>query len=68
MYYLSARMREARKESIYRAYVTDMMYYNNQNKTLTARYIDILENKPTDDRSGDEIAADVITRLGLKVI
>lgn len=39
-----------------------------EDKTLTCRYADIMFNKEeeVDNRSGDEIAADIIIRAGLK--
>ena len=36
-----------------------------EQKTLTTRYIELLYHKE-DTRSGDEIAADIINRFGLK--
>lgn len=32
------------------------------------RYIDIIEPKPQDNRTGAEIAADVIKKAGLKIV
>lgn len=37
------------------------------NKRLTVRYEDIINPKPIDTRTGDEIALDVIQKLKLKV-
>lgn len=36
--------------------------------TSKTRYYDILHPAPVDDRSADEVAADVIGRMGLKVV
>ena len=36
-------------------------------KTITKRFIDLIEPKPQDTRSGDEIAIDFIKRAGLKI-
>lgn len=55
------------EEVAYRVYVADSLYYQAENKQLTKRYMDIIRPKPVDTRTGDEIALDVITRLGLKV-
>lgn len=35
---------------------------------IQARYIDIIKPKPKDTRTGDEIAADVIKKAGLKLV
>ena len=43
------------------------IYLYGQGKAYGVSYTDILSPKKIDDRSGDEIAADVIKRLGLKV-
>lgn len=50
----------------YRIYVTDALYVIS-NGRLSKRYYDIANvPKPReDDRTGDEIAADVIERIGL---
>lgn len=60
-------------DDIYRAYITDAlqaitgntaMYAGGQ--TIQQRYYDII-NKKTDNRTGDEIAADLIKRAGLEI-
>lgn len=50
-------------------YVTDTMYYQNQNKVITERWMDIVNGNihHEEEKSGDDIASDVISRLGLKV-
>ena len=55
------------EDMAYRIYITDSLYYEAQGKALTQRYIDIIHPAPVDPRSGDEIAMDVIGRLGLQV-
>lgn len=55
------------EEVKYRNYVADILYWRGQGKTLTVTYDDILHPKPVDNRTGDEIAVDVITTLGLKL-
>lgn len=65
MRYTVARYNENQREVAYRIYVTDSL------KALTgssARYADFLENKPVDNRSGKEIADDIIKRAGIEVI
>lgn len=49
----------------YRTYLTDTLFYQAQNQRLTARYYDII-NKKVDNRTGDEIVADVIAGAGLR--
>ena len=45
-------------------YVTDSIFYYNQNKALQERYYDLIhQTHVEDERSGDEIALDIITRL-----
>ncbi|MCQ2369207.1 MAG: hypothetical protein MJ007_01880 [Paludibacteraceae bacterium] len=38
-----------------------------EGKMLNARYVDLLQHKPIDTRTGDEIALDIIERLDIKV-
>lgn len=35
---------------------------------ITAKLADIINPKPVDDRTGEEIAADIINRAGIEVI
>ena len=35
---------------------------------ITAKFADIINPKPVDDRAGEEIAADIIKRAGIEVI
>lgn len=50
---------------MYRAYVTDSLYYQAHGQCLTERWIEKIMPTAKDERSGDEIAADVIARAGL---
>lgn len=52
-------------EFAYRAFVTDSIPLAVQQKYLVNRWVDAVERKPVDDRTGDEIAADIILRAGL---
>lgn len=64
MRYTVARYNENQREEAYRIYVTDSL------KALTgasARYADLLEEKPTDTRSAKEIADDILSRAGIEV-
>lgn len=66
MRYTATRYKREKREEAYRFYVTDSLSYGPQNKYITQRYADLIKPKATDNRSGDEIAADVIRTLGLK--
>ena len=50
---------------IYRVYVSDALYWQGQNKTLSKRWAELIEKKPVDTRTPEEIAADIIARAGL---
>lgn len=52
----------------YRIYVTDSLNLTPQNKYLTVRYADLIKPRgKVDTRTGDEIAAQVINDLGLRI-
>lgn len=62
-------------ETTYRAYVTDALKIIAENTAKYAggshpkvRYIDLVDPKPKDTRSGAEIAADVIKKAGLTLV
>ena len=67
MRYVRAKYIEYMESKAYRIYISDTLYYYTDNKRLQNRYVDLLKPKKVDNRSGDEIALDVITRLNLKV-
>lgn len=52
-------------------YITDHLYYSGKGMHLTVRFCDLMDKNYSstkqDDRTGDEIAADVINRMGLKL-
>lgn len=59
---------------IYRVYMTDAAKAfvgntarANGGQELTRRWVDLIDIKPTDNRTGDEIALDVINKAGLKL-
>lgn len=56
------------RETAFRLYVTDTLYYSARGQILTERYADLVKITKNDNRSGEEIAADVIKRAGLVVI
>lgn len=70
-----ARLEKQAKANAFRIYVTDALQVIAENtakinggKTLKKRYYDLLHPQPVDNRSGEEIALDVIKKLGLEVI
>ena len=69
-----ARLNEREKTEAYRIYVTDALRVVAENTArfasgnyIKARYADIIEPKKQDNRTGDEIVADIIKRAGLVV-
>ena len=68
MAYLKERLKAENEGIAYRYYISDSLFYIGQNMHLTKKYRDIIHPPKEDTRTGDEIAMDVITRAGLKVI
>lgn len=66
MRYVKAKYSQYRQELEYRIYITDSLYYNGENKRLTYRYAESLIPKYEDNRTGDEIALEVIEKLNLR--
>ena len=68
MRYVEARIDEYNREEAYRIYVTKSLQLAPQSKHLQVSYLDILNPQKikVDDRSGDEIVADVMKSAGLK--
>lgn len=66
---------EEAKEQAFRVYVTDALKCLSENtvrvaggSVINVRYFDMLHPEQMDTRTGDEIAADVIKKAGLKVV
>lgn len=75
MRYAMARFNQHQRDLAYRIYVTDCLRIISENtaKTgggsyITAKFADIINPKPVDNRTGEEIAADIIKRTGIEVI
>lgn len=68
MRYVEARLTRDNRDSVYRIYVTDALQGIPQQKFSNKRYIDLIQPVKVDTRTGDEIAAEVIKKLGLKVV
>lgn len=65
MRYVVARLEFYYRDMTYRFYIADSLQNIPQNKYIGKRLYDIIYPTPVDTRSGDEIAADVINKLGL---
>ena len=65
---------EEQEKRAFEVYVTDTLQMISKNTAnyaggsyVTGRYIDIVNPKPEDNRTGDEIVLDIIRRAELKV-
>lgn len=72
MNFITAFFKKEREELAYKSYIADSLKVLSENtgRGINVRFIDVLEklNKPKDNRSGAEIAAEVIKKAGLAVI
>ncbi len=76
MRYAIARYQSQQRDLAYRIYVTDCLRIISENTAkmvrggsyITANFSDIINPKPADNRTGEEIAADIIKRAGIEVI
>ena len=75
MRYAMARYKSQQRDLAYRIYVTDCLRIISENTAklvcgsyITAKFADIINPTPVDDRTGEEIAADIINRAGIEVI
>lgn len=66
MRYVEARIDEYHREEAYRIYVTKSLQLAPQNKYVRMSYNEALKPQKVDNRGGDEIAMDIISRAGLK--
>ena len=69
-----SRYKREQEEKAYRVYVTDALRLTVENTAksvggeyIKARYIEIIEPKKQDNRTCEEITADIIRRCGLVV-
>lgn len=69
MRYVVARIKEYSREMTYRFYVTNSLQAIPQNKHIMTTLYDLLYNQDKeneeDDKTGDEIAFDIMQRAGL---
>lgn len=75
MRYAAARFNQHQRDLAYRIYVTDCLRMATENTArmsqgsyTAARFYDIINPKPVDNRTGEEIASDIIKRAGIEVI
>ena len=65
MRYVRAKVAEDDERMAYRAYVTESLRLQGKNKYIQRSWLDIIDPKPADNRSGDEIAVQVLRNTGL---
>ena len=75
MRYAMARFNQHQRDLAYRIYVTDCLRMATENTAkmsqgsyTAARFYDIINPKPVDNRTGEELAADIIKLAGIEVI
>ena len=75
MRYAMARYQSQQRDLAYRIYVSECLRIISENTAkmgggsyITAKLSDIINPKPADNRTGEEIAADIIKRAGIEVI
>lgn len=75
MRYAMARYQSQQRDLAYRIYVADCLRIISENTAkmgggsyITAKLDDIINPNPVDNRTGEEIAADIIKRAGIEVI
>ena len=75
MRYAIARYQSQRRDLAYRIYVTECLRMISENTAkmsngsyTVAKFEDIINQKPVDNRTGEEIAADIIKLAGIEVI
>lgn len=69
-----ARLNEKARNDAYRIYVTDALRLVTENTAryasgnyIKARYVDMIEPKKQDNRTCEEITADIVARCGLTI-
>ena len=74
MRYAMARYQSQQRDLAYRIYVSDCLRIISENAAkmcgeayMKAKLADIINPDPVDNRTGEEIAADIIKRAGIEV-
>ena len=75
MRYAMARYQSQQRDLAYRIYVSECLRMIGENTAkvssgsyMTAKFEDIINPKPVDNRTGEEIASDIIKHAGIEVI
>ena len=75
MRYATARFNQCQRDMAYRIYVTDCLRMISENTAnffkgsyVQKRFADFLQKPAKDNRTGEEIVADVVKKAGLVVI
>ena len=75
MRYAVARYQSHQRDLAYRIYVTDCLRIIGENTAnmggvayISAKFSDIINPKPADNRTGEQVAADIIKMAGIEVI
>lgn len=75
MRYAMARYQSQQRDLAYRIYVCECLRMIGENTAkvsggsyMTAKFEDIINPNPVDNRTGEEIAADIIKRSGIEVV
>ena len=75
MRYAMARYQSQQRDLAYRIYVSDCLRIISENTAkigggsyITSKFADIINPKPVDSRTGEEIAADIIKLAGIEVV
>lgn len=55
------------REKAYQFYVADELFYSAHNKMHEKRLYDLLNPKPEDTRTAEDIVADISKRAGLEI-
>lgn len=68
-------LKEQAKKKLYNVYISECLYCIAENTAksvggihMTQKYTDLINKKPQDTRTGEQIAVDVIKQCGLKVV
>lgn len=67
MRYAVASFNRHREEVGYRDYFTELVRMQGEGKTFAVSLHDLIHPQPTDNRTAEEIAAEVVAQAGLKV-
>lgn len=75
MRYAMARFNHHQRDLAYRIYVAECLRMIGENASsggggsyMAVKFEDIINPKPVDNRTGEEIAADIIKRAGIEVV